>query len=118
MLAWVDVVDDLSGLEVDDEGFFADHLAWSETMAPELAAAVGRSVLAIDAIVDGVVTRQVGLDGVGAAPVTEVRASTSRLIRVPNGFSIRAFQTFSMFRIAEYFPRIGYSTTSSKSRRR
>ena len=35
-------------VEVDDEGFFADHLAWSETMAPELAAAVGVAELTED----------------------------------------------------------------------
>ncbi len=40
-------------------------------VAPELPAlreAVGRAVLAHDAILDGVITRQVGLDGIGAAP--------------------------------------------------
>jgi ATP-dependent DNA ligase len=47
---------------------------------PSLAAAVGRSIMASDAIIDGVVTGQVGLDGVGAAPVTEVRASTTGLL--------------------------------------
>jgi ATP-dependent DNA ligase len=39
---------------------------------PDLARAIGRSVMAIDAIVDGVVSRQVGLDGIGAAPITEL----------------------------------------------
>lgn len=40
---------------------------------PELAAAVVRAVRAPDAIVDGVITRQVALDGVGAAAIPEVR---------------------------------------------
>ncbi len=37
-----------TAVEVDDEGFFADHQAWSETMAPELAAAVGVDELTED----------------------------------------------------------------------
>lgn len=47
---------------------------------PELSAAIGRAVLANDAVLDGVVTRQVGLDGVGAAAIPEVRASTTGLL--------------------------------------
>ena len=47
---------------------------------PELTAAMARSLLVRDAIVDGVITRQVGLDGVGAAPIPEVRGSTTSLL--------------------------------------
>jgi bifunctional non-homologous end joining protein LigD len=47
---------------------------------PALSEAVGRGVMALDAIIDGVVSRQVGLDGVGAAPIPEVRASATSLL--------------------------------------
>ncbi len=47
---------------------------------PALRAAIGQAVLAREAILDGVVTRQVGLDGVGAAAIPEVRASTTGLL--------------------------------------
>jgi ATP dependent DNA ligase domain len=47
---------------------------------PTLSEAVGRAVLAHDAILDGVITRQVELDGIGAAPIPEVRASTTGLL--------------------------------------
>lgn len=47
---------------------------------PDVVNAVGRSVLAGDAILDGVITRQVGLDGVGAAAIPEVRASTTSIL--------------------------------------
>jgi ATP-dependent DNA ligase len=40
---------------------------------PELADAVGRAVSAADAVVDGVISRQVSLDGVGAAVIPEMR---------------------------------------------
>jgi bifunctional non-homologous end joining protein LigD len=47
---------------------------------PELSAAIGRSILARRAIVDGVITRQVSLDGIGAAAIPEVRATASGLL--------------------------------------
>jgi ATP-dependent DNA ligase len=47
---------------------------------PALTDAIGRDVLAVDAILDGVISRQVGLDGVGAAAIPEVRASTTGLL--------------------------------------
>jgi ATP-dependent DNA ligase len=47
---------------------------------PEVAALVASAVDAIEAVVDGVVTRQVGLQGVGAAPIAEVRASASAIL--------------------------------------
>ncbi len=47
---------------------------------PTLAQALGRSVMAIDAIIDGVISRQVSLDGIGVAPISEVRASTTGLL--------------------------------------
>lgn len=47
---------------------------------PALTEAIGRGVMALDAIIDGVITRQIGLDGVGAAAIPEVRASTAGLL--------------------------------------
>jgi bifunctional non-homologous end joining protein LigD len=47
---------------------------------PELAAALGAGVDADEAVIDGLVTRQVGLEGVGAAAIPEIRASGSRLL--------------------------------------
>jgi ATP-dependent DNA ligase len=49
----------------------------------DLTAAVAESVLALDAILDGVVTWQVGLDGVGAAAIPELR-------RMPAGMILRS----------------------------
>ena len=48
---------------------------------PELAAAIGAGVLAQDAIVDGIISRQVGLSGVGASPVTEMHHRPSLILR-------------------------------------
>jgi ATP-dependent DNA ligase len=50
------------------------------TELPEIVAHVATAVQAIDAVVDGVVTRQIGLRSEGAAPITEVRSSASTLI--------------------------------------
>ena len=47
---------------------------------PDVAREVARSILAADAIVDGVVTRPVSLDGVGAAAIPEVRGSASSIL--------------------------------------
>jgi ATP-dependent DNA ligase len=47
---------------------------------PDIAAQVTAAVRALDAVVDGIVTSQVGLQGVGAAPITEVRASATAVI--------------------------------------
>jgi ATP dependent DNA ligase domain len=47
---------------------------------PEIGRAVGRSVMAHDAIIDGAISRQVGLDGIGAAAIPEVRGSATNLI--------------------------------------
>jgi ATP-dependent DNA ligase len=47
---------------------------------PDVVAHVTAAVRALDAVVDGVVTRQVGLQGVGAAPIAEVRASATAVI--------------------------------------
>lgn len=46
---------------------------------PDLTKAIGESILAHEAIVDGVISRQLTLDGVGAAAIPEVR---SRLTEV------------------------------------
>jgi len=52
------------------------------TELPALAAAIGSAVLAVDAIVDGVVSRQVGLESTGTAPIPELRtSSTSMFVR-------------------------------------
>jgi bifunctional non-homologous end joining protein LigD len=48
---------------------------------PALAEAVGRSVMALNAVIDGVISRQVGLDGVGAAPIPEMRSRPGMLMR-------------------------------------
>ena len=50
---------------------------------PELAAAGGRQRrrMAEDAVIDGVISRQVGLTGVGAAPVTEMRHRPALVLR-------------------------------------
>lgn len=47
---------------------------------PAVSDAIGRGIMAVDAIIDGVISRQVGLDGVGAAAIPEVRASTTSLL--------------------------------------
>ena len=47
---------------------------------PEIGRAVGRSVMAHDAIIDGAISRQVALDGIGAAAISEVRGSATNLI--------------------------------------
>ena len=49
---------------------------------PDIVEAIGRSVMAIDAVIDGVVSHQLGIDGTGAAAIPEVRG------RAP-GFLIR-----------------------------
>ena len=48
---------------------------------PELAAAIAAAVLAEDAIIDGIISRQVGLSGVGAAPITEMRHRPALILR-------------------------------------
>lgn len=40
---------------------------------PTLMAAIADAVMALDAVIDGVISRQVGLDGVGAAAIPEMR---------------------------------------------
>jgi ATP-dependent DNA ligase len=58
---------------------------------PELIDAIGRGVLALEAIVDGVITRQVTLDGTGAAAIPELRGRpTEMLLRSDLDFDIRA----------------------------
>jgi hypothetical protein len=47
---------------------------------PALAAELGGRVACGEAVVDGILTRQVGLPGVGVAAIPEVRASQSRLL--------------------------------------
>ena len=53
-------------------------------VAPELSElreAIGTSVMAADAVIDGVISRQVGLDGIGAAAIPEMRGRSGVLIR-------------------------------------
>jgi hypothetical protein len=58
---------------------------------PELAEAIGRAVLVLDAIVDGIITRQIALDGVGAAAIPEVRSRpTEMLVRSSIDFDVTA----------------------------
>ncbi|CAN5594019.1 hypothetical protein BH23CHL8_BH23CHL8_08950 [soil metagenome] len=47
---------------------------------PALAAELGRSVDCAEAIIDGIITRQVSLQGIGVAAIPEVRASQSQLL--------------------------------------
>ena len=46
---------------------------------PEVAEAIGSAFLALDAIVDGVISRQVSLDGVGAAAIPEVHSRPTEM---------------------------------------
>jgi bifunctional non-homologous end joining protein LigD len=48
---------------------------------PGLASALASSILANHAILDGVISRQVGLSGVGAAPITEMRHRPALILR-------------------------------------
>lgn len=58
---------------------------------PELAAVIGAGVLALDAIVDGVITRQLTLDGVGAAAIPEVHTRpTEMFVRSSLDFDVKA----------------------------
>lgn len=58
---------------------------------PDLATAIGASVLALDAIVDGVITRQLTLDGVGAAAIPEVHSRpTEMFVRSNLDFDVQA----------------------------
>lgn len=58
---------------------------------PGLAAAIGAALLALEAIVDGVITRQLTLDGVGAAAIPEIRSRpTEMFVRSNLDFDIQA----------------------------
>jgi ATP-dependent DNA ligase len=46
---------------------------------PAVVEALAKGVLALDAIVDGVITRQLALDGVGAAAIPEVRGRPTEM---------------------------------------
>ncbi len=57
---------------------------------PELTRALGEGVRALDAIIDGVITRQLALDGVGAAAIPEVRSRpTAMFVRSGLDFDVR-----------------------------
>lgn len=47
----------------------------------DLRAAMGRSVMASHVIIDGVISRQVGLDGIGAAVIPEMRGRPGLILR-------------------------------------
>ena len=80
---------------------------------PEVCMAIGRSLMALDAVVDGVISRQVGLDGIGAAAIAEVRGSTTSILMrndaeltvVPRGpgaepdASVEGFIAFDLLRV-------------------
>ncbi len=58
---------------------------------PLLAAAMGDAFMALDAIVDGVISRQVMLDGVGAAAIPEVHSRpTQMFLRSSIDFDVKA----------------------------
>jgi ATP-dependent DNA ligase len=61
-------------------GLFVDGTADVAAELPRIVAQVAAAVDAFEAVVDGIVTRQVGLGGVGAAPVAEVRASAPGIL--------------------------------------
>jgi hypothetical protein len=46
---------------------------------PELSRVLGEGVLALEAIVDGVITRQLTLDGVGAAAIPEIKSRPTEM---------------------------------------
>ena len=46
---------------------------------PQLTRVLGEGVLALDAIVDGIITRQLSLDGVGAAAIPEVKSRPTEM---------------------------------------
>ena len=58
---------------------------------PALAQAIATSFRALDAVVDGVISRQVTLDGIGAAAIPEVRSRpTEMLVRSNLDFDVSA----------------------------
>jgi len=58
---------------------------------PELTHALGQGVLALDAIVDGIITRQLTLDGVGAAAIPEIHSRpTEMFVRSSLDFDVQA----------------------------
>ncbi len=58
---------------------------------PELAGVVGAGLLALEAIIDGVITRQLTLDGVGAAAIPEVRSRPAEMfVRNNLDFDVQA----------------------------
>lgn len=57
---------------------------------PELTRALGTGVLALDAIIDGVITRELTLDGVGAAAIPEIRSRpTEMFVRSSLDFDVQ-----------------------------
>ena len=57
---------------------------------PELTRTLGEGVLALEAIIDGVITRQLTLDGVGAAAIPEVQSRpTEMFIRSNLDFDVQ-----------------------------
>lgn len=71
VLAHVSVSSDRDG--GPSVALFTDDGADLSIDKPELGAAMAASFLAIDAVIDVVISRQVGLDGVGAAAIPELR---------------------------------------------
>jgi ATP-dependent DNA ligase len=47
---------------------------------PEVATALGRSLMATSAVIDGIITTEVGLEGIGADAIPEVRASSTGML--------------------------------------
>ncbi len=57
---------------------------------PELSRVLGEGVLALDAIVDGIITRQLTLDGVGAAAIPEIKSRpTEMFVRSALDFDVQ-----------------------------
>jgi ATP-dependent DNA ligase len=88
----------LAHVAVDPEAETPASVALIEEMGadlaeelPQLREAIAAGVLALDAIVDGVITREVALDGVGAAAVPEVHSRpTEMFVRSNLDFDVRA----------------------------
>lgn len=58
---------------------------------PAVAQALGAGTLALDAIIDGVITRELTLDGIGAAAIPEVHSRpTEMFVRSSLDFDVRA----------------------------
>jgi bifunctional non-homologous end joining protein LigD len=88
----------LAHVTIDPEAEPAAEVALIEELGadvagelPELVRALGQGALVLDAVIDGVITRQVGLDGLGAAAIPEVKSRpTEMFVRGNLDFDVTA----------------------------